>query len=157
MDRFFNHELYMRLALEQARQAAEVGEIPVGAILIDQNGEILAATHNSTEADHSPLAHAEMRAIEEGCRKKKGWRLSDCTMYVTLEPCPMCMGAMIHARIGKVVYGAKDARAGACGSVVDLTAYPLESKPICESGVLETESQDLLRAFFRSKRDSIEI
>ena len=142
----------MRQALSQARVAAEKGEIPVGAVLVDENGCVLAATHNLTEENRSPLAHAEMLAVEEGCRKKGGWRLSDCTLYVTLEPCPMCMGAIVHARIGRVVYGAKDARAGACGSLLDLTAYPLESTPKCEGGLLAEESQELLRSFFRSRR-----
>ena len=146
------NENYMRQALSQARAAADQGEIPVGAVLVDENGCVLAATHNLTEASHSPLAHAEMLAVEEGCRKKGGWRLSDCTLYVTLEPCPMCMGAIVHARIGRVVYGAKDARAGACGSLLDLTAYPLESTPQCEGGLLATESQELLRSFFRARR-----
>lgn len=146
------NENYMRQALSQARAAADQGEIPVGAVLVDENGCVLAATHNLTEASHSPLAHAEMLAVEEGCRKKGGWRLSDCTLYVTLEPCPMCMGAIVHARIGRVVYGAKDARAGACGSLLDLTAYPLESTPQCEGGLLAEESQELLRSFFRARR-----
>jgi len=145
-------EDYMRQALSQARVAAEQGEIPVGAVLVDENGSVLAATHNLTEASHSPLAHAEMLALEEGCRKKGGWRLSDCALYVTLEPCPMCMGAIVHARVGRVVYGAKDARAGACGSLLDLTAYPLESTPKCEGGLLAEESKELLRSFFRARR-----
>ena len=142
---------YMRLAIEEARKAAEAGEVPVGVVLADADGEVLACTHNLCETHKLPTAHAEMLAIEQACTAKSGWRLSDCTLYVTLEPCPMCMGALIHARVGKIVFGAADARAGACGSLIDLTAYPLESRPDLISGVLEEECRELLRSFFRKK------
>lgn len=142
---------YMRLAIGEARKAAEAGEVPVGAVLTDADGEVLACTHNLCETQKLPTAHAEMLAIEQACTAKSGWRLSNCTLYVTLEPCPMCMGALIHARVGKIVFGAADARAGACGSLIDLTAYPLESRPELISGVLEEECRDLLRSFFRKK------
>lgn len=142
----------MRLALEQASLAADAGEVPVGAVLTNQAGEVLASTHNLSETQKRPTAHAEMLAIEEACRKKGDWRLTDCTLYVTLEPCPMCMGALIHARIGRVVYGARDARAGACGSVLNLTQYPLESTPELTGDVLTEECRSTLQRFFRKRR-----
>ena len=145
-------ESRMRLAIAQAELAAGAGEIPVGAILTDGEGNILSSTHNLCEAQQLATAHAEMLAIAEASKKKGTWRLSDCTLYVTMEPCPMCMGAIIHARIGRVVYGVKDARAGACGSLLDLNAYPLESAPKITQGVLEQQCRDLLRAFFLRRR-----
>ncbi len=145
-------ESRMLRALDQAHAAMEMGEIPVGALLVDGNGNVIAETHNRTECDKTPLAHAEMLAIAEGCRKAGDWRLRDCTLYVTLEPCPMCMGAILHARIERVVYGADDPRAGAAGSVIDLAAYPLESSPVVEGGLLADEARSLLQAFFKNKR-----
>ena len=143
---------YMRMALEQARNAAVVGEIPVGAILTDGEGNVIAASHNLCETNKSPLAHAEILAIDSACQKLgKKW-LTDCTLYVTLEPCPMCTGALIHARIGRIVYGARDPRAGACGTLVDLPSYPLEAHPEIAGGILSQESLSLLRAFFEDRR-----
>ncbi len=142
----------MRAALHEARLAAKAGETPVGAVLVDGKGEILAIAHNQTEQEHSPLCHAEMLAIAEACKKKADWRLTDCSLYVTLEPCPMCMGAILHARLSRVVYGAKDARAGACGSLLDLASYPFESSPACEGGLLSEEALSLLRDFFQERR-----
>ena len=144
-------ELFMQKALEQAAIAAENGEIPVGAVIV-KNGEILSATHNLCEKLHDATAHAERLAISEAGRLLGTWRLSDCTLYATLEPCPMCTGAAINARIGRIVYAAKDPRAGACESLVKLPAYPLESAPVCEGGLLEAEALELLRAFFLKKR-----
>lgn len=144
-------EWFMRKALAQATLAAETGEIPVGAV-IAKNGEILCATHNLCEKLHDATAHAERLAISEAGRLTGSWRLSDCTLYVTLEPCPMCTGAAINARIGRIVYAAKDPRAGACESLIKLPAYPLESAPVCEGGVLEEEALALLRTFFLKKR-----
>ncbi|MBE6699478.1 MAG: nucleoside deaminase [Ruminococcaceae bacterium] len=144
-------EWFMRKALAQATLAAETGEIPVGAV-IAKNGEILCATHNLCEKLHDATAHAERLAISEAGRLTGSWRLSDCTLYVTLEPCPMCTGAAINARIGRIVYAAKDPRAGACESLVKLPAYPLESAPICEGGLLEEEALEMLRTFFFKKR-----
>ena len=143
----------MRLAIAQAELAAGAGEVPVGAILTDAKGNILSSAHNLCETKKLASAHAEMLAIAGASEKKQSWRLSECTLYVTMEPCPMCMGALIHARVGRVVYGAADARAGACGSLLDLTAYPLESSPEVTGGVLEGECRDLLRAFFLRRRD----
>ena len=144
-------ELFMKKALEQAALAAEKGEIPVGVVIV-KNDEILCATHNLCEELHDATAHAERLAISEAGRLTGSWRLSDCTLYVTLEPCPMCTGAAINARIGRIVYAAKDPRAGACESLVKLPAYPLESAPVCEGGLLEEEALELLRTFFLKKR-----
>ena len=143
---------YMRRALEQARRAAEEGEIPVGAVIVSADGEVLAETHNLCERDHLPTSHAELLAVQAACRRRGSWRLSDCTLYVTLEPCPMCMGAIIHARVGRVVFGAKDPRAGAAGSLLNLCDYPLESKPVLSEGLLAEESLEGLRSFFVQKR-----
>jgi tRNA(adenine34) deaminase len=142
----------MLRAIDLAHAAMEMGEIPVGAILVDGDGNVIAQAHNRTECDKNPLAHAEMLAITEGCKRVGDWRLRDCTLYVTLEPCPMCMGAILHARIGRVVYGSDDPRAGAAGSVLDLTAYPLEASPTVEGGLLADEARSLLQDFFRNKR-----
>lgn len=147
-----NDKSRMLLALEEARAAMEAGEIPVGAVLTDGEGNVIARTHNRTECDRTPLAHAEMLAIARGCGGAKDWRLRDCTLYVTLEPCPMCMGAILHSRIGRVVYGADDPRAGAAGSLLDLAAYPLESSPAVEGGLFADEARGLLREFFQNKR-----
>ena len=144
-------ELFMRQALAQAALAGESGEIPIGAVIV-KDGEILCATHNLCEELHDATAHAERLAISEAGKKIGSWRLSDCTLYVTLEPCPMCTGACINSRIGRIVYAAKDPRAGACESLVKLPAYPLESAPVCEGGVLEEEALSMLRTFFLKKR-----
>lgn len=145
----------MREALKEAEKALRQGEIPVGAVIV-QNGEIIARAHNLCETEKSATAHAELLAIQAASRALGRWRLSDCTLYVTLEPCPMCTGAAINARIGRIVYAAKDARAGACGSLLDLPIYPLESHPICESGILQQESLSLLRSFFIKLRGKTE-
>lgn len=152
MERRLADERFMRKALEQAMLAAEKGEIPVGAVIV-KNGEILCATHNLCEELHDATAHAERLAISEAGKRVGNWRLSDCTLYVTLEPCPMCTGAGINSRIGRIVYAAKDPRAGACESLVKLPAYPLESTPVCEGGLLEEEALELLRTFFLKKRN----
>lgn len=144
-------EQFMREALVQAKKAQELGEIPIGAVLV-KDGKILCATHNRCEELHDATAHAERLAISEAGKLTGSWRLSDCTLYVTLEPCPMCTGAAINARIGRIVYAAKDPRAGACESLVKLPAYPLESNPVCEGGLLEEEALAMLRSFFLKKR-----
>ncbi len=141
----------MRAALEQAGMAREAGEIPVGAVVV-KNGELIAAAHNLCETEKSATAHAEILAVDRACRILGTTRLSDCTLYVTLEPCPMCAGALIHARVGRVVFAAKDPRAGAFGSLINLNAYPLESHPACEHGLLAEESLALLREFFAKMR-----
>lgn len=144
-------ELFMRVALSEAAKAAQKGEIPVGAVIV-KGGEILSATHNLCEELHDATAHAERLAISEAGRITDSWRLADCTLYVTLEPCPMCTGACINSRIGRIVYAAKDPRAGACESLVKLPAYPLESTPVCEGGLFEAEALSMLRTFFLKKR-----
>lgn len=144
-------EFFMRQALEQAARAGEMGEVPVGAIVV-RGDEIIAQTHNLRETDHMATAHAELLAIEQACRALGTWRLHDCTLYVTLEPCPMCAGTIVNSRMGRVVFGAKDAKAGAMGSVLNVNSYPLNHKPRIESGVLADECADVLQAFFSSKR-----
>ena len=144
-------EKWMRLALEQAKLARDMGEIPVGAVIV-RDGEVVSVAHNLCETEHQATAHAEMLAIDRACRALGTNRLSGCTLYVTLEPCPMCAGALIHARLDRVVFAAKDPRAGAFGSLINLNAYPLESHPVCESGPLSEESLVLLRDFFEKLR-----
>ena len=145
------HEPYMKEALAEARLALKTGDVPVGAVVV-KDGAIIARAHNRREADRVATAHAELLAIEEACRVVGSWLLSDCTLYVTLEPCPMCAGTVVNARIPHVVYGAKDAKAGAMGSVLSLSAYPLNHSPKITSGVLEEECRALLREFFEGKR-----
>lgn len=144
-------EKWMRAALSEAQKAADEGETPVGAVLV-AGGELIAAGHNAREAKHDVTSHAEMEVIRAAASKKGDWRLSDMTLYVTLEPCPMCAGAILAARIPRVVYGAKDATAGAMGSVLNLSRYPLGARPEVVSGVLADESRALLQSFFRSRR-----
>ena len=149
-------EKYMRMAIAEAERALSKKEVPIGAVVV-AGDRIIGRGHNLVETLMDATAHAEMLAIRDACRKTGSWRLSDATLYVTLEPCPMCTGALINARIGRVVFAAKDARAGACGSLLNLPSYPLEAKPICESGVLENEAQALLRAFFLRLREKTNV
>ncbi len=144
-------EYFMREAIAEASAAADAGEVPVGAVVV-RGGEIIARGRNTRERDGVATGHAEIMAIESACRALGGWRLSDCTIYVTLEPCPMCAGAIVNARIARVVYGAKDARAGAFGSVIDMRSYPLESKPEVIGGVLTAECAEALSRFFAARR-----
>lgn len=141
----------MCAALEQARIAADLGEVPVGAV-IAKDGEIIARAHNTRETEKNATRHAELLAIDEACRKLGGWRLWQCELFVTLEPCPMCTGAIINSRLKRVVYGAKDEKAGCCGSVTNLFEMPFNHKPVLESGLLEEECAALLRAFFERLR-----
>lgn len=145
-------EVRMRMALAEAIRAADEGEIPVGAVLVDGSGIVFAAAHNRREQTGDPLAHAEAEVLRAGCAARGTRFLSDCTLYVTLEPCPMCAGAIVNARVGRVVFGAKDPRAGAFGSLLDLRSYPLESRPELTGGVLAEECLAPLRAFFAGKR-----
>ena len=142
---------YMNLALEEAKKAAKEGEVPVGAVIV-KDGEIIASTRNNREATGDATGHAELLAIREACNKLGGWHLDKCELYVTLEPCPMCMGAIINSRLGKVTFGAKDAKAGACGSVLNMCAYPLNHKPAVESGFMKDECAKVLSDFFEKKR-----
>lgn len=142
---------YMKLALDLAREAAEEGEVPVGAIIV-KDGMIIGRGRNRREVSGNALAHAEIEAINQACITLGGWQLIDCTLYVTLEPCPMCAGAIINARIPRVVQGASNIKAGSCGSIVDLFSLPYNHKPALESGVLETECQQVLKDFFKQLR-----
>ncbi|MBQ7397251.1 MAG: tRNA adenosine(34) deaminase TadA [Clostridia bacterium] len=144
-------EIFMREALAEAKVAFALGEVPVGAVVV-REGQIIARGHNRREIDRLATAHAELLAMEAACRAIGSWRLSDCTLYVTLEPCPMCAGTVVNARMGRVVYGAKDAKAGAMGSVLSVNAYPLNHKAQVTAGVLEQECVGILREFFESKR-----
>lgn len=144
-------EIFMRRALELAKNAAELGEVPVGAVIV-RNGEIIAEGFNRREIDKNATAHAELIAIDEACKKLGGWRLWQCELFVTLEPCPMCAGAIVNSRIKRVVSAAKDPKAGAFGSLINLNSYPLNHKPKLEFGLLETEASALLRDFFSKLR-----
>ena len=131
---------------------AGVGEVPVGAV-VARNGEIIAAAHNTRETEKNALHHAELLAIDAACKKLGGWRLWQCELFVTLEPCPMCSGGIINSRIRRVVYGAADTKAGCCGSVTDLFALPFNHHPVVESGLRAEEAQALLQAFFLRLRE----
>ena len=144
-------EALMRAALAQAELAAQAGEVPVGAV-VARRGMIVASAHNTRETERNATHHAELLAIDGACRALGGWRLWECELFVTLEPCPMCAGAIINSRIRRVVYGARDAKAGCCGSVTDLFALPFNHSPQVEGGLLEEESAALLAAFFERLR-----
>ena len=142
---------YMNEALVLAREAAAAGEVPVGCVIV-RNDEIVGRGKNHRETGRTALGHAEIQAISEACRNLGGWRLWECTLYVTLEPCPMCAGAIINARIPRVVYGAADTKAGSCGSVCDLFAMDYNHRPQVTKGVLEEEAAALLTEFFQNLR-----
>ena len=146
---------FMRAALEQARKAVAQGEVPIGAVLV-RDGQVLARAHNFRELWQDPTAHAEVVAIREAATQSGSWRLTDTTLYVTLEPCAMCVGAIILARIPRLVFGAVDPKAGACGSIIDLPAERrLNHRVEVIGGVLEQESQKLLQTFFRNLRNDV--
>ena len=142
---------FMKIALKEAELASDEGEVPVGAVII-KDGEIIASARNNRESTGDATGHAELLAIRDACKALGGWHLDKCELYVTLEPCPMCMGAIINSRLGKVVYGAKDAKAGACGSVIDLRSYPFNHKPLVKSGFMAEECASLLTDFFKKRR-----
>lgn len=147
---------YMRMALDQARLAPALGEVPIGAVLV-QSGEVLALVHNYREVWQDPTAHAEVVAIREAATKLGTWRLTDTTLYVTVEPCSMCAGAIIQSRIARLVFATRDPKAGACGSVFNIPAERrLNHRVQVEEGVLEQESQELIQAFFRDLRVSMD-
>lgn len=145
-----NRELMTR-AIELAKEAAAEGEVPVGAV-IAKNGEIIAEGRNRREKGKNALYHAETEAINNACKALGGWRLQGCVLYVTLEPCPMCAGAIINSRISKVIYGAYDLKAGSVGSVVDLFNLPYNHRPEVQSGFMENECKELLTDFFKKLR-----
>ena len=142
---------YMRQALALAEQAAAIGEVPVGCVIVCDD-KIVGTGYNRRENDRHALAHAELMAIDEACRTLGGWRLWKCTLYVTLEPCPMCAGAIINARIPRVVYGASDPKAGSCGSLTNLFTMAYNHHPAFESGLLADEAAAQLKSFFRRLR-----
>ena len=142
---------FMRRALELAADAAAEGEVPVGCV-VTLNGKIVGEGRNRREVGKNALAHAEIEAIANACENLGGWRLWQCALYVTLEPCPMCAGAIINARIPRVVYGTRDPKAGSCDSVVNLFELPYNHKPDVVSGVLEEECAAILTEFFRNLR-----
>ena len=144
-------KLYMRRAIELARMAEEIDEVPVGALIV-WDGEIVAEAYNTRESSKCATHHAEILAIEEACRVLGGWRLIGCTLYVTMEPCAMCAGAIINARLPRVVYGAPDLRFGAFGSLINLADVPLNHKPEVIGGVLGDENVQMLRSYFKKKR-----
>ena len=146
------HEEYMKIALNLAQEAGENGEIPVGAIVV-VNGEIVAQARNEKEMRGDATAHAEILALQRAAKEVGHWRLSDATMYVTLEPCSMCAGAMVQARLGNLVFGAYDPRTGAAGSVVDLLDHPaFNHRVMVKSGVLAEECGKILKEFFDTRR-----
>lgn len=142
---------YMDAALELAKQAAAEGEVPVGCVIVSK-GQIVGRGRNRRETGRTALGHAEIEAINQACKTLGGWRLWDCTLYVTLEPCPMCAGAIVNARIPRVVYGASDAKCGACGSVCNLFAMDFNHHPQVEKGVREEACGALLTEFFQQLR-----
>ena len=146
-----DHETYMRQALALAAEAAGKGEVPVGCV-VTRGGEIVGRGHNTREAGNDATAHAEIAAIRAACRTLGRWRLDDCALYVTLEPCPMCAGAIFNAKIPKLYYGARDPKAGAVSSVLRLFEYPLPHKLAVTPGVLEAECAAVLTAFFEGLR-----
>ena len=143
----------MREALALADSAAFVGDVPVGAVVIDQQGAVIGKGFNTREVSHNPLGHAEVNALNDAAKNLGSWRLDDCTLVVTLEPCTMCAGAIVQSRVGRVVFGAFDEKAGAIGSLWDLVRDPrLPHRPEVVSGVLASEAAQLLTDFFKNKR-----
>lgn len=148
-----NDEKFMLEALKLARAAADEGEVPVGAVVVKKStGEIVGRGYNRREFGKSPLAHAEIIAIDEASRTLGGWRLVDCALYVTLEPCPMCTGAIINSRVERLVFGASDKKAGSCGSVTNLFDLPYNHKPEIISGIMAEECAAVLSEFFKALR-----
>ena len=145
------HSEFMEQALLLAKEAAKDGEVPVGCVIV-RKGQIVGRGRNRRETAKTALGHAEIEAIADACKNLGGWRLWECELYVTLEPCPMCAGAIINARIPKVFVGAKDSKCGACGSVCDLFSMEFNHHPEAEFGLLEAESQALLTEFFQNLR-----
>ncbi len=147
-----DREYYMDMALEYAREAFEAGEVPVGCVIVNADGKVIGSGRNRREGTHDASAHAEMEAIREACSEIEDWRLSGCTMFVTLEPCPMCAGGIINSRITSVVYGAKDENTGSCGSVINLFEERYGHKPAVYGGVRNDECAEILKSFFEKRR-----
>ena len=147
-----DREKYMAQAMELAREAGEKGDVPVGCVITDKDGNIIGRGRNRRQESHDATAHAELEAIREACAKTGDWRLEGCSIFVTLEPCPMCTGAIINSRIPTVVFGAREELSGSCGSVIDLFFERYGHHPQVYGGVRGAESASLLRDFFRDKR-----
>lgn len=147
-----DHESFMRKALELAREAIADGDVPVGCVIV-RDGEIVGRGRNRREARGDATAHAEVEAIRDACARLGSWRLHGCTLYVTLEPCPMCAGAIINARVKEVRYGARDGKAGCCGSVLNLFEERFNHRPRIYGGTLEAECEAALQDFFQSLRE----
>ncbi len=147
------HEFYMKKALALAGKAFSLGEVPVGCVIVDKAGEIIGQGMNRRETDACATAHAEIEAINEACRALGSWRLSGCSMYVTLEPCPMCAGAIINARIDKLFYGSREENSGSCGSVINLFMERYGHEPQIVGGICDEECSALLRRFFERLRN----
>ncbi len=145
------HEYYMSQALELAQEAADAGEVPVGCVIV-RDGAVIGRGRNRREEKQAVCSHAEMEAMAQANAALGSWRLDGCALYVTLEPCPMCAGAIINSRIRRVVYGAADTKAGCCGSVTDLFAMPFNHHPVVEQGLRAEEAQELLQVFFKDLR-----
>ena len=144
---------FMKKALKEAEKAYNKGEVPVGAVIV-KDGKIISRGHNLKEIKKDTIMHAEIIAIEKASKKLDAWRLENCDIYVTMEPCLMCMGAIINSRIRKIYYGIPDLKAGACGSVIDLTTYKFNHIPTYEKNVLGEESKELLQKFFKELRSN---
>lgn len=147
-----DQETYMLQALSLAQEAAQAGEVPVGCVVVDREGRVIGRGRNRRQEDSDATAHAEIEAIRQACRSLGDWRLEGCSLYVTLEPCPMCAGAIINARIPTVIYGAREPVSGSCGSVIDLFFERFGHQPRVYAGVREADCAALLRDFFRDKR-----
>ena len=146
-------EAYMQIALELARQAYEINEVPVGAIVVKKStGKIIGKGYNRREIDKNPLAHAEIAAIKQAAETLGGWRLLDCDIYVTLEPCPMCCGAIINSRIERVIFGAFDSKSGSVESIINMFVLPFNHKPKIVSGIMQKECSEILSDFFTELR-----
>jgi len=150
-------EKWMKIAISEAKLAINEGEIPVGAVLI-QNGKLIAKAHNQPILNHDPTAHAEVEVLRKAGKKLKNYRLSRSTLYVTLEPCVMCLGAIMHGRIERIVFGASDPKTGVCGSKTDLTSEAFFTHKVkVDGGVLEEENKEILQSFFKSRRKEINL
>ena len=147
-----DHEFYMRIAIGLAREAFEDGEAPVGCVVVDPGGAVIGRGSNSREKEKSATAHAEILAINDACKTLGDWRLSGCSLYVTLEPCPMCAGAAIMSRIDKVFFGSREAQTGSCGSVINLFMEPYKHSVQITGGILADECSALLSGFFSNLR-----
>ena len=151
MPYYEKEERFMALALAEARKALALGEVPVGAVVV-LGEQVIGRGYNRRETDHSVIAHAEVLAIEDACRTLGTWRLNGCQLYVTLEPCPMCAGAIWNARVSGLWYGAREERSGCCGSVINLFAENIDHATAVRGGLLEEECAALLREFFQGRR-----